>query len=94
MATTLNLQYDVAKAKGEIVLQKAEYIQNVLNTLVADVDANINNANVWTGDSAQKFKNAWNNCADNFNTFVEHIKSINQKIDQTQAQVRQFDQNM
>lgn len=94
MATTLRLDYDQAKAQAEVVMQQAERIDQILKDLVKSVDENINNANVWTGESAQEFKGAWDNCADNFNAFVNHVKSINQKIDETQAMVRQADTNM
>lgn len=93
MATNLRLEYETASAQAKVVMAQADEINRILNSLVSEVEANINNSSVWTGDSANKFKGAWDRCADNFNTFVNHIKTIQEKIDYTANEVKQFDQN-
>ena len=93
MATNLRLDYELATAQARIVEADADAINSILQDLISEVNANVNNSSVWTGASAEKFTTAWNNCADNFNKFVEHIKTIQQKIDYTATEVSQFDQN-
>jgi len=93
MATNLRLDYELASAQARVVEANADEINRILQTLVSDVSSNVNNSSVWTGASAEKFKGAWDRCADSFNDFVNHIKTIQQKIDYTATEVSQFDRN-
>lgn len=94
MATNLRLEYEAASAQARIVEADADAIQKILETLVSEVDANLNNSSVWSGVSSQNFKATWDSCAENFNQFVQHIHTIQDKIDYTANQVSQFDQTM
>ena len=91
MATSLNLNYEAASAQAQRVLADAEEIDVILKNLVSEVDQNIGNSSVWSGNSAERFKNVWNSCAENFDTFVKHVKTIQEKIDYTAEQARTFD---
>jgi len=93
MATNLRLDYELASAQARVVEANADEINRILQNLVSEVNSNINNSSVWTGDSANKFKNAWDGCAENFNTFVNHIKTIQEKIDYTATEVSTFDRS-
>ena len=93
MATSLNLNYEAASAQAERVLADVEEIDTILKNLVADVDQNIGSSDVWSGDAAKRFKEVWNNCADNFQSFVDHVRTIQQKIDYTASEARTFDTN-
>ena len=92
MATNIKLIYEDASARAREVEAAADEINKILQTLVSEVDSNINNASVWTGVSADKFKATWDGCAENFNDFVNHIKNIQQKIDYTANEISAFDQ--
>lgn len=92
MATNLRLDYELAKAQADIVSADADAIDTILKTLVSEVEANVNNANVWSGVSANDFLASWNKCADNFKDFVAHINTIHEKIEYTAQQVSAFDQ--
>ncbi|MBE6155552.1 MAG: hypothetical protein E7164_02200 [Firmicutes bacterium] len=94
MATTLRLDYDRASAQARIVEANADAINRTLQNLLAEVEANVGNNNVWSGVSAREFLDKWNNCADSFNSFVNHIRTIQQKIDYTSTEVSTFDQQM
>lgn len=93
MATNLRLDYELASAQARVVEANADAINTILQNLVTEVNANINNSSVWTGASANKFQTTWTQCSDSFNAFVNHIKTIQQKIDYTATEVSQFDQN-
>ena len=93
MATNLRLDYEAASAQARIVEADADEINTILQNLVSEVQSNIGSSSVWTGVSAQKFQSVWNECADSFDAFVQHIKTIQQKIDYTATEVSQFDQN-
>ena len=93
MATNLRLDYELASAQARVVEANADEINRILQTLVTEVQSNVNNSSVWSGVAANNFLNTWNNCADSFNNFVNHIKTIQQKIDYTATEVSQFDNN-
>ncbi len=92
MATQLRLQYDEASAQARVVEGLANDIDTILKTLVQEMDQNLNNSSVWQGASATKFKSTWDNCADTFNDFVNHVKSIQSKIDVAAQETSAFDQ--
>ena len=92
MATNLRLDYEAASAQARIVEADADAIDTILKALVEEVEANVNNTSVWSGASADTFLSKWNECAANFDSFVNHIKNIQSKIDYTAQEVRQFDQ--
>ena len=91
MATNLNIKYEEASAQAKLVLDAAEEIRMILQNLVSEVDSNVGNSSVWTGDAAQRFKSAWDNCADSFESFVNHIKTIQEKIDYTYNEVKSYE---
>ena len=93
MATNLNLKYTEATAQARIVEANADEINRILQNLVNEVSSNVNNSSVWSGNSASSFLAKWNECADSFNNFVNHIKTIQQKIDYSATQVSGFDNN-
>ncbi|MBE6148010.1 MAG: hypothetical protein E7167_00660 [Firmicutes bacterium] len=91
MATNLRLDYEAASSQARIVEGLADSIDGILKDLVSNVEANVNNNSVWSGVSAGSFMTKWNECADNFNSFVNHVKTIQQKIDYTASEVSTFD---
>lgn len=92
MATQLRLQYEEASAQAKVVESLANDINSILNTLVDEMNSNLNNSTVWQGASATKFKSTWDRCADTFNDFVNHVKSIQSKIDVAAQETSAFDQ--
>ena len=92
MATQLRLQYDEASAQARIVESLANDIDSILKTLVQEMDQNLNNSSVWQGASATKFKASWDNCAESFNDFVNHVKSVQSRIDLAAQETSSFDQ--
>lgn len=92
MATNLRLDYEAASAQARIVQADADAIRTILYSLRDEVNANVNNASVWTGVSAGEFQKAWDNCAENFDAFINHITTIQEKIDYTANEVSTFDQ--
>ena len=92
MATQLRLQYDEASAQARVVESLANDIDSILKTLVQEMDSNLNNSSVWQGASATKFKSAWDNCAESFNDFVNHVKTVQGKIDLAAQETSTFDQ--
>lgn len=92
MATNLRLEYEAASAQARVVEANADEINSILQDLVSEVNSNIGSSNVWTGVSANDFMAKWNECADSFNAFVQHIKTIQEKIDYTANEVSKFDQ--
>lgn len=92
MATNLRLDYDAASAQAKIVDADATAVEAILEDLVQQVEANVNNSSVWSGESARTFMDAWQNCADDFGNFVQHLRTVRDKIDLTADEVRKFDQ--
>ena len=90
MATNLRLDYEAASAQARVVEANADEINRILQALVNEVQSNVNNSSVWSGSSANKFLSKWNECADSFNAFVTHVKTIQQKIDYTATEVSTF----
>lgn len=93
MATNLRLEYEAASAQARVVEGLADSVESILNSLVSEVQANVNNSSVWSGAAANDFLSAWNNCADDFKLFVDHVRTIQQKIDYTATEVKTFDTN-
>lgn len=91
MATNLRLDYEAASAQARVVEGLADSINSILKDLVSQVESNVNNNSVWSGVSANNFMSKWNECAANFDAFVNHVKSIQQKIDYTATEVSTFD---
>lgn len=91
MATNLRLDYEAASAQARVVEANADEINRILQALVNEVSSNVNNTSVWSGAAANSFLAKWNECADTFNSFVNHIKNIQQKIDYTATEVSTFD---
>ena len=91
MATNLRLDYEMASAQARVVEANADEINRILQNLISEVQSNVNNSSVWSGAAANKFLNVWNQCSDSFNNFVNHIRTIQQKIDYTATEVSQFD---
>ena len=93
MATQIRLDYEAASAQARVVESLADEIRTLLNELVDDISSSVNNASVWTGDSADKFKIKWDECAESFDSYVNHIKTIQSKIDAAATTISEFDNN-
>ncbi len=92
MATTLRLDYDAASAQAVAIEKLATEIDTILNNLVEEMDSNLNNSNVWQGASATKFKSTWDDCSASFNDFVNHVKTIQSKVEVAAKETSTFDQ--
>ena len=92
MATNLRLDYELASAQARVIEADAEEINRILQALISEVEANVNNVGVWTGVSAEQFKSTWERCSENFNSYINHIRTIQEKIDYTATEVSKFDQ--
>ena len=88
----LELNYAAASDKAKIVEDIGTDINNTLNSLVEEMDSNLNNASVWQGQSASKFKSTWNDCAADFSEFVKYVRSVQEKIDLAAGKTSGFDQ--
>ncbi len=82
MNTTNYFNYDEASAAIAEIDSLTDELQSLLNKMNAVVQDNINNPNVWKGDSSQSFMEKWNKFAESFPKFVETFKtqSANVKI--------------
>ena len=87
----IRIDYDAALEKAGVVESLADDVNTLLKDLVQNVESNIGNTSVWTGNSAADFKAAWDKCADDFDSYVNHIKTIRNQMEETHRQVSAFD---
>ncbi len=89
---TIRIEYDYAKAKAETMAQNAEKIEKILNTLVEDMNTNINDS-TWAGEAADNFKSVWNRVSGDFTNFIQYMKSVQSKVQTAGEEARHYDQN-
>ncbi len=93
MNQNMTFDREAALATAREIDALASEIRNIFDNLNNDVESNINNVNVWSGEAATRFKNAWNNYASNFNNFVNIFTNVEGKISSTTSTVSNFENN-
>ena len=68
-------------------------VKGVLAKCESEMNQNLGNISTWSGDAATSVKNKWDKCADNFDEFLNEIKSWVQKMDTAQAAFKKFEES-
>ena len=89
---TIRIEYDYAASKAKTMEDNANKIEKLLNELVDDVQTNINSA-TWSGDSADAFRNVWQNSSGEFASYIQYMKAIQSKVHTAAEEAGYFDQN-
>ena len=79
----MNLDYGRSEgyAAALQIDQLADKIDGILKKLVMDIEDNVGNSTVWSGNAAQNFKNKWESVSDQFANFVSLLKEVKDKLE-------------
>lgn len=79
-SVTTNFNYDDATMTMQTIETLTDELNNILNQMNGIVEDNINNPNVWKGESATSFKAKWDEFAKDFPNFVNDMKKQSANI--------------
>ena len=88
------VNYDAAKQKANSIYNIAEQVNGLFNEAMREIDEKIGNQNVWSGAAAADFKSKWNEFTNEFNVQLQHILTIQDKIEYTRAEMHRAEQEM
>ena len=89
-----HINYEVAKQKADAIYNTAEEVNRLFNDAIREMDANIGNREVWQGGAASHFKTKWEEFTKEFNTQIQHILTIEDKIEYTRSEMHRTEQEM
>lgn len=88
------VNYGVAKQKAETIYNIADEVNRLFNDAVREMEAKIENKEVWRGAAASDFKSKWNEFTNEFNIQLQHILTVKDKIEYTRSEMQRSEQEM
>lgn len=71
--------------------QIANEVRSVLTKSQNEMNENIGNISTWSGDAANSVKSKWDQCADNFDTFIKELHNMVEKMSTAHGAFKAFE---
>lgn len=67
-------------------------VKTVLANSQSEMNENLGNISTWSGEAANSVKEKWDQCADNFDEFLNELKNWITKMDTAQTAFKKFEE--
>ena len=86
------MEYTQAKELAGNIEGLAVEIDDLIKKIVAEIEENFNDENFFAGGYAESVLTAWNNTSSSFDTFVNYLKTTQEKLEQSALAMQDFAQ--